>query len=156
MKSELKSIVKADEPFLFQVYISTRQQEAESWGWSSEQIESFLSMQWQAQRLYYSQQFPKANHNIILYENEYVGRCVIVDLPEHLHLIDISVLPNYQGKGIGACILKLLQHKASKGGKPVTLQVFYGNSAMFLYERLGFQVVETNGLYVKMQWQEIQ
>lgn len=155
MKCELEPVVKADEPFLFQVYISTRQQEIESWGWSSEQIESFLSMQWQAQKLYYSQKFPKSNHYIILYENEYAGRCVIVDLPEYLHLIDLSILPSYQGKGIGTFILELLQQKASKGGKPITLQVFHENSAMLLYGKLGFQVVEANGIYVKMQWQEI-
>lgn len=155
MKCELRMKVKEDDSFLFEVYASTRQKEVESWGWQSEQINIFLSMQWQAQQSSYSQQFPKANHYIVLYENEYVGRCIIEDLPEYLHLIDLSILPSYQGKGVGNFIIESLQQKASEKVKPLTLQVFRENSAMLLYERLGFQVVEANGLYVRMLWQEI-
>lgn len=111
-------------------------------------------MQWQAQQRSYSQQFPNANHYIVLYENEYVGRCIIEDLSGHLHLIDLSILPDFQGKGIGTFMIELLQQKASKKDKPLMLQVFRKNSAMLLYERLGFRVVEENGLYVRMQWRK--
>ncbi|MFJ7951946.1 GNAT family N-acetyltransferase [Lysinibacillus sp. NPDC096418] len=120
-----------------------------------DQINTFLSMQWRAQQLSYSQQFPNANHYIVLYENEYVGRCIIEDLLGHFRLVDLSIFSSFQGKGIGTFIIELLQQRACKYGKPVTLQVFHENSARLLYERLGFRVVEANGLYVRIQWQEI-
>lgn len=155
MKCELRAIKKEDETFLFEVYVSTRRQEVESWGWSPQQIHTFLSMQWQTQQHSYRQQFPNANHYLILYENDYAGRCIIEDLPRHLHLIDLSILPGFQGKRIGTFIIELLQQKASKKEKPLMLQVFHENSAMLLYEKLGFRVVEDHGLYVRMQWQKI-
>lgn len=33
MKYELRMKTKEDDAFLFKVYVSTRQQEVESWGW---------------------------------------------------------------------------------------------------------------------------
>lgn len=45
MEVELKSITKDDEPFLYEVYASSRRKEIDSWGWSAEQIQRFLEMQ---------------------------------------------------------------------------------------------------------------
>lgn len=153
MKCELKKIVGEDEPFLFEVYASTRKQEIDSWGWSSEQKELFLSLQWRAQQASYKQKFPNANHYVVLYENVYVGRCITEELLEYHHLIDLSILPSYQGKGIGTFIIKQLQKKAKNKDKPVILHVFHTNPARHLYERIGFQRIEADELYVKMQWQ---
>lgn len=54
MEVELKSITKDDEPFLYEVYSSSRRKEIDSWGWSAEQIQHFLEMQWCAQQTSYS------------------------------------------------------------------------------------------------------
>lgn len=153
MRVELKPITKDDEPFLYEVYVSTRRKEIDSWGWSVEQIQHFLEMQWCAQQTSYRQQFPEASHCIILSDDKYVGRLLTENLPEHHHLIDISILPNFQGKGVGTFLITQLQQKAKEENKSVILQVFQTNPARDLYERLGFQVMSADEIYLKMRWQ---
>jgi len=153
MRVELKPITKDDEPFLYEVYVSTRRKEIDSWGWSVEQIQHFLEMQWCAQQTSYRQQFPDASHCIILSDDKYVGRLLTENLPEHHHLIDISILPSFQGKGVGTFLITQLQQKAKEENKLVILQVFQTNPARDLYERLGFQVMSADEIYLKMRWQ---
>ncbi|WDU79740.1 GNAT family N-acetyltransferase [Lysinibacillus sp. G01H] len=153
MKVELKSITKDDEPFLYEVYASSRRKEIDSWGWSAEQIQRFLEMQWCAQQTSYRQQFPHASHCIITSDEQYVGRLLTEDLPERLHIIDISILPSFQGNGVGSYLISNLRQKAKEENKPVILQVLHTNPARNLYERLGFHVVSTDELYLKMRWQ---
>ncbi|QGG49581.1 GNAT family N-acetyltransferase [Lysinibacillus pakistanensis] len=153
MRVELKPITKDDEPFLYEVYVSTRRKEIDSWGWSAEQIQHFLEMQWCAQQTSYRKQFPDASHCIILSDNKYVGRLLTENLPEHHHLIDISILPSFQGKGVGTFLITQLQQKAKEENKSVILQVFQTNPARDLYERLGFQVMSADEIYLKMRWQ---
>ncbi|MGE7843727.1 GNAT family N-acetyltransferase [Lysinibacillus sp. NPDC093712] len=153
MRIDLKAITNADEAFLFEVYSSTRNQEVDAWGWSVEQKQIFLEMQWRAQHASYKQQFPDASNSIIVVDNQCVGRLLIKELQGYHHLIDISLLPIYQGKGIGTYVINELLQKASKGKKAVILRVFQTNPARNLYERLGFRVVSVDELYLKMRWQ---
>ncbi len=153
MRIDLKAITNADEAFLYEVYISTRNQEVDSWGWSVEQKQIFLEMQWRAQHASYKRQFPGASNSIIVVDNQCVGRLLTNELQGYHHLIDISLLPTYQCKGIGTYVINELLQKANKGKKAVILRVFHTNLARNLYERLGFQVVSVDELYLKMRWQ---
>ena len=153
MKIKLKSITKEDEAFLYEIFASTRHQEVDSWGWSAEQKGLFLEMQWRAQQASYHQQFPGASHSIIAVGEQYVGRLLTEELSDYHHLIDISILPSYQGKGIGTFLITQLQQKAREENKPVILQVFHTNPAKNLYERLGFQISSADEIYLKMTWQ---
>ncbi|AVK82231.1 N-acetyltransferase [Lysinibacillus sp. B2A1] len=153
MRVELKPITKDDDSFLYEVYVSTRRKEIDLWGWSAEQTQHFLEMQWYAQQVSYKQQFPEASHCIILSDDKYAGRLLTENLPQHLHLIDISILPSFQGNGLGTYLITKLQQTAKEENKPVILQVFQTNPARNLYERLGFQIVSTDDMYLKMRWQ---
>ena len=63
---------------------------------------------------------------------------------EGLRLRIITVLPEYQGRGIGAWGVGVVLREAAMLGLPVRLQVLKGNPARRLYERLGFaEVAET-------------
>ncbi|MGE7988439.1 GNAT family N-acetyltransferase [Lysinibacillus fusiformis] len=152
MKIDLKSITKEDEAFLYEIYASTRKQEVDSWGWSAEQKALFLEMQWRAQQASYNQRFPRASHWKIVVDAERVGRFLTEEQPEFRHLIDIALLPNYQGKGIGTHLIVQLQKMAKEQRKAVVLQVLKTNSARDLYERLGFQVFQEDEIYMKMLW----
>lgn len=153
MTIELKAITNADEAFLYEVYRSTRKQEVDLWGWSVEQTQTFLMMQWRAQQASYNRQFPTANHYMIVVDQQCVGRLLIEELSDYHHLIDISILPTYQRKGLATSIIVELLQKAREGNKAVLLRVFHTNPARHLYERLGFQVVSGDELYLTMRWQ---
>lgn len=150
---ELKATTNADEPFLYEVYSSTRKQEVDLWGWSDEQKAIFLTMQWRAQQASYNRQFPTASTYMIVVDKQCVGKLLIEELADYHHLIDISILPTYQRKGIASSIIAELLQKAREGNKAVILRVFHTNPARRLYERLGFQVVSENELYLTMRWQ---
>lgn len=55
-------------------------------------------------------------------------------------LMQIQLMPAWQGQGIGAEVIGALIAKAREEGLSVTLSVLKGNPARRLYERLGFRV----------------
>jgi len=65
-------------------------------------------------------------------------------------LVDIALLPDARGMGIGAALIADLLTEAERAGKPVSLHVAKDNRARRLYERLGFEICEDTGMYFKM------
>jgi len=56
-------------------------------------------------------------------------------------LANIRVLAEWQGQGIGSCVIRSVIDLAIKAGKPVTLKVLKVNTrAQELYRRLGFDI----------------
>ena len=62
--------------------------------------------------------------------------------------MDIALLPEHRGAGIGAQLLRELQEEARSAGKSLTIHVERFNPALRLYERLGFRQVEDKGVYL--------
>ncbi|HHY74360.1 MAG TPA: GNAT family N-acetyltransferase [Bacillus bacterium] len=139
--------------FLFEVYASSRIDEVAAWGWEKEQIHQFLQMQHLCQQRSYELQYPHMETKIIFFENEKVGRLLLADFKDKLVLVDITLLSNYQNKGIGTKVLTDLLQYAGQQNKIVQLHVFSNNEkAKKLYERLGFQQVSMKDMYVQMEW----
>ncbi len=55
-------------------------------------------------------------------------------------LANIEILPDYQGRGLGAAIIHGIIAEADAHHLPVRLQVLKINPARRLYERLGFVI----------------
>src|ERR1700691_1738386 len=70
----LRSAVSSDESFLYRTFAGTRSDEMALTGWSAEQQESFLRMQFEAQRKSYLAQLPNAEYWIISCEEAEAGR----------------------------------------------------------------------------------
>ena len=49
-------------------------------------------------------------------------------------------------------VLHLGGRRGVAAGKPVTIHVEAYNPALSLYQRFGFQQVDTNGMYYLMKW----
>lgn len=149
---ELIPVGAADEAFLFQVYAGTRREEVAGWGWDAAQQESFLQMQFQVQRRAYQMQYEEAEHCIIVHDGRPVGRTIVQRTTNGLHLVDIAVLPEYRGAGIGTGVLRTLQAQAALAGQPLRLHVMRANPARRLYERLGFTLTGENDTHYAMEW----
>ena len=141
-----------DEPFLFEVYAGTRQQEMACIGWNAPQIETFLKMQFNAMRHGYAAQHPNAQFSVILLQDRSVGRMVVDRAKEGFELVDIALLPEIRGAGIGTFLLQELQSEAMRKEQPIRLQALKQGRAVRWYTRLGFQTLEDNGVYVRMEW----
>lgn len=141
-----------DQPFLYELFLSIRAEEILSWGFDQRMTEQLLRMQWEGQSQSYRMQFPHAEHRIIVAENTKAGRIIIDRASGELHLVDISLLPDFRNQGIGTQLLRELQQEAIQQNTNIALNVHTSNPARRLYERLGFSVDAGYEVYVQMRW----
>ena len=141
-----------DLPFILRVYASTREEELAMTPWDDAEKESFLKMQFDAQHSHYQQHFPNASYQIIERKGEPIGRLYLDRRPDELRIIDIALLSEQRGTGIGGALMRQVLDEAALLGKPVRIHVERNNPAMHLYERLGFRQVEDQGVYWLMEW----
>jgi ribosomal protein S18 acetylase RimI-like enzyme len=147
-----RPIADADLPFLFQVYASTRTEELAAVPWTDEQKAAFLTQQFQAQHADYGRNYPDAARLIVLRGATPAGR-LYVERGEREHsVIDIALLPEHRGHGLGAAIMRDLMDEAAAAGKALSIYVEKFNPALRLYRRLGFRTVDDMGVYDLMRW----
>ena len=136
-----------DLPFVAALYASTRREEVARTGWPGEMQEAFLRQQHEAQHSHYSIHFADAEWLIVEREGAAIGRLYLREDPGRLHIIDISLIPQCRGRGIGGAILRDILALARASGRGVSIQVEKFNPARRLYDRLGFRAVEDLGIY---------
>jgi len=150
----LRPMVAQDLPFLHRVYASTRA-DILMLPWDESQKQALIEMQFRAQHSYYLQQFPAADYLVVERGGQPVGRLYVDRRPEKLHILDITLLPEARGAGIGTALLQDLMAEAGGSGKAVSLFVERENTARKLYESLSFQPVTANGVYMLMEWRPV-
>ncbi len=141
----LRPITPEDMDFLLAVYASTRAEEMDQVPWSDEQKADFLRFQFEAQHRYYQEHFPAAAFDLIVVGDEPVGRL-------YVDRLDIALLPERRGSGLGSQLLDQLLNEAREASKLVRIHVEHNNPAMRLYLRLGFEKIEEQGVYHLMEW----
>lgn len=142
-----------DDPFLFQLYSSTRLEEIAPFGWPQAQQESFLRMQFTARQRWYAMSYPGAEHHIIERDGAAIGRMMVFRQPPAAVLVDIALLPEHRGKGIGGGLVQQLIRQCGQEKLPLRLQVLRTNPALRLYERLGFIPIGGDQIYIEMERQ---
>src|ERR1700683_934564 len=108
----LDAATASDQEFFYRTFASTRAAEVALTGWSAEQQESFLRMQFEAQRRGYLMQTPDAQYWIIRRNGASVGRLIVDRTNEDIHLLDIALLPEFRGHGIGSTLMASLIQEA--------------------------------------------
>jgi ribosomal protein S18 acetylase RimI-like enzyme len=150
--TSLRPITPKDESFLAGLYASTRAEELAHTNWSDEQKAMFCRMQFNAQTVDYQRNYPDASFQIIERNGAAAGRLLVLRSEEKIHVIDIALMPEHRGAGIGTKFLRELQDEAKAAGKPLSIHVERFNPARRLYDRLGFQQIEEKGVYFLMEW----
>lgn len=148
-----RNVSERDSEFIEKVYRSTREDELKLTNWSEDQKQRFIMMQSMAQLADYKQKFKGATYQVILFKNKPAGRLFQWESDEAIHVIDISLLPEFRGKGIGKKILTDILQSAKTKNKKVTLNVLKNSDAKRLYSRLGFKKTkDSNQHYEYMEW----
>lgn len=150
----LRPVRPEDEPFLLRIYASTRAEEMALVPWDEAQREAFLKMQFDAQQYHYQKHYPEASHDIILLRGEPVGRLYVAREEQIITILDITLLPEHRGAGIGTPLVKDLQSEAARAEKSLRIYVESFNPSLRLFERLGFYGIGEEGIYILMQWRE--
>jgi ribosomal protein S18 acetylase RimI-like enzyme len=114
---------------------------------------ALMSQQFQAQTTSYRMEFANARFDIIELDEEKIGR-IVVDRPgDHLHLVDVAIVPRQRNRGIGGAIISALLDEARAADLPGQLKVDSSNDpSMRLYRRLGFRVTGTSPFHLMIQW----
>ena len=146
-----RAATAADDAFLCELYASTRT-DLDAVDWPGETRAAFCEMQWRAQRAGYAASYPGALDDVIDVDGRPAGRVLIGARAGDLVLVDLALVPDVQGLGVGRQVIEDLQREAAGTGRGVSLQVAAGNRARALYERLGFVASEQHGVHTEMTW----
>lgn len=152
MTIALRPTTADDDPFLLDVYASTRAAELETVPWTDAQKEAFLQMQFAAQHGYYRERYPAASYDLIVVEGEPVGRLYVRREPETIHIMDITVLPKYRKLGTGTTVVQRLMEEARRESKSVEIYVEAFSPSVHLFEQLGFTRKAEEGINYLMHW----
>ncbi len=141
-----------DSGFLFDLFKKTH-----GWGLCQapipkEQLKQLIEIQLKAQSQQYRSQFPHGEFCVI---RECRGKPIGIfscQIHEKVGtLIDIAILPDAQGQGIGTRVVQsLLDHCRSVGVGRVEAHVVRDNPALSLWKRLGFEIVAEEGLHFQL------
>ena len=148
---QLRPVEKKDDSFIETVYRSTREDELNLTNWNEQQKNVFSIMQSMAQLAEYKTKFHGAACQVIIYNNQDAGRFYTWENDNEIRLIDITLLPQFRGKGIGTSLLQELIKKSNKVQKKISLHVDPVNPALQLYRRLGFIHIKNNGRHYYME-----
>lgn len=148
----LRPATDQDEAFLQELHAAHRGPEFAQL--PAELRAPLLAGQYRAQRADYRSRFSQGRHEIVEVDGAPAGRIWVATEREALRLVDVTLLPAHQGRGIGSALLCRLQDEARTAGKAVCLHVAADNrGAQRLYERHGFvQTGEPGAPHVEMVW----
>jgi ribosomal protein S18 acetylase RimI-like enzyme len=141
-----------DREFLYRLFASSRLDVMQFPGWSDAQREVFLRVQFQARGAHYAAQFPHGDVRVVERDGAPVGSLHTDRTGDDLRLVDLAIVPEQRGAGLGTEILRGVLEDARALGKRVVLHVEVHNRAARLYARVGFTEVANDGIYRRMQW----
>lgn len=102
-------------------------------------LETLLDMQFRAQAMHYERAYGPEGSHVVEVDSEPIGRIYLHDSKSDIRIVDMVLLPEWRGKGIGTQLLQEQLQRASLAGKSASLAVEHNNPlARKLYERLGF------------------
>jgi len=147
----LRPAAEDDRPFLLRVYAGTREPELEASGLPREQWGAFVEHQFTAQSRHY-ESYEDTSYDIVLVDGDPAGRLIVARWPEELRVVDVALLPEYRGRGIGGTLMRRLIEEAEERGVKTSIHVERFNPAQRLYSRLGFRAVaEAGGVYLLLE-----
>lgn len=147
----LREELVSDREFLADLYASTRAEELRPVPWPEAQKRVFLAEQFDLQWAHYRRFYPDAEWLIIVREAQVIGRVYVNTTAAEVRLMDLALLAQQRNQGLGTLFMRYLIHYADALGLPLTLHVEPFNPALHLYERLGFALRETRGIYLFME-----
>ena len=148
----LRPIQEADEVLLLEIYSSTRTDELALLPWDAAHKQAFLQMQFSAQQKHYRAYFPHATHEMILAEGQPIGRLYVDRRETEIRILDITLLPEIRGRGIGTLVIQELMKEAEHENKSISIYVESFNRSLGLFHRLGFVKTEESGASWLMEW----
>jgi len=143
----LRPVEPRDREVLMALWATTRERELALLPLAEPARAAFVRQQFEAQDRSWRAAYPGARFDVVLDRGTVVGRLYVDRSPDAIHVIDIALLPELHGRGLGTHLLGRLVAESEADGIPLTLHVDRMNRALRLYARLGFEVARDEGPY---------
>ncbi len=154
MAVERRAAADADEPFLRELYASTRPEVAD---WPDEPRGAFLAHQFDAQRSGWGEMFPGADHHVIVLDDRPIGRIWVYWTAADCLIVDLALLPEFRRRGIGTQVVEELLAEVDRAGLSTRAHVERMNTgSMAFWLRLGFRETASDALFIEIERAAIQ
>lgn len=148
----LRGMQAQDQHFAEELFFSTREYFYQM-PMAKQQVDLLIKQQFILQQASYANAFPAAQTFIIQLFIEPVGKIILNNSPDSVHIIDIAFMHSARSKGYGTAILRSLKNLANQLGLPVRLAVDQQNTrAKKLYLSLGFVLIESSSTHDTLSW----
>ncbi|MDY0975295.1 GNAT family N-acetyltransferase [Massilia sp. CFBP9012] len=149
----LRNADRDDAAFACALYASTRD-DLRALPLPLAMVDNLIAMQQDAHEQGRRSVFPDAEVLILEHAGEPAGRIVFDATGAHWRLVDLALLPALRGRGLARAALLALQQRAGSRGASIGLSVMRSNvTAIGLYQRTGFAIVDSDELRHEMRWQ---
>jgi ribosomal protein S18 acetylase RimI-like enzyme len=137
--------IPGDDAFLRRLMMGVIAEELGAAAWPEPMRSHLMEIQYQTRRQARRMDHPASRSFILKADGENAGWMLISTPSDVVWLVEIAVLPELQGRGIGSAAIRRLLTP----GATVRLHVNKTNGrAITLYHRLGFTTVDSN----EVQW----
>lgn len=147
----LRQVTAGDRDLLFRVYSTSRDDELAIVPWTAGEKHAFLKMQFNARERDLAARFDAKAYSVIERRGVAIGYLWVHRSTDELRIVDLALLPEHRGAGIGTELLNDVIAEAKELGVPVRLSIVASNPARRFYERLGFQPVGEAGVNQPME-----
>jgi GNAT superfamily N-acetyltransferase len=148
----LRPCTEADDAFVYDVFCTTWESEVAALP-NQNLAQHVLRIQHIAQERRFANRYPEYDRYIVVEDGESAGRLYVHETDSTMHVIDLTLLPRFQNRGIGTRIFRALLDHAAREGRSVTLRVPRRNvRAADLYASLGFHLVSLDDVDSFFEW----
>jgi ribosomal protein S18 acetylase RimI-like enzyme len=144
-KVTLRPETAEDEPFVRRLILETIAAELGASHWPEPMRGHLLGIQYTARRQSHRVNLPEAASYVIDVDGADAGWAIVTTLPHEIRLVEIMVLAELRGRGIGTDVIRQVLTTAATAAVPVRLHVNATNrAAIGLYQRLGFYKIDSD------------
>jgi len=152
MDVTLRKKQERDNQFVFELFFSHKVKELKAETWPDTMKHQMCLMQFNAFEKSLTGKGINIRDFIITGDTKPAGRLILNESNKSILIELISVLPDYQNKGIGKKVLQTIIKDATESNKELCLSVAKNNNAYFLYLKLGFVVTGEDDLKYLMTY----
>ena len=123
-------------------------------GLSAEALDRLCRQQHELQERHIAVHNPRADRRMIVAGDETVGRLCLDRTAATWRIVDVALLPQAQGRGVGGAAMRLVLEEAAAAAVGVDLMVGHDNPrAEALYRRLGFvDAIAASATHRRLVW----
>ena len=149
----LRAAEAADHGFCRALFHLVRTDEMQAWAWDATLRAQLLDMQFASHEAQW-RAGGQADERLVLAgaDGAPIGRLILLRKADALHVADLSLLPDWRGRGIGSHLLRRLRDEAQAAGLPLRLFCLHTSRALALYLRLGFRADGGDGVHLALTW----